>query len=351
MNAVPIEIGRGNLLQADVEALVNTVNTAGVMGKGLALQFKRAFPEAFRDYERACRAGEVEVGRMHVVERLASPRLIVNFPTKKHWRGNSKLEFVEAGLADLVRVLRERGVTSVAVPPLGCGLGGLAWSDIEPRIRAAFAALPEVRVLLYPPGEKPPAEAMIDRTKRPTVTPKRAAVVALMKEYASVGYDEEVTLLEVQKLAYFLQTVGEDLRLEFRAHHYGPYAPTLWKVLRTLEGHLTTGLADGEEAPTTGLKLLPEAASEARAVLAESPDILERLARVKSVIEGFETPFGMELLATVHWVMSHEEDAARDIEATVTAIRRWNTRKATSMTPHQIGAAWARVHEAGLVAS
>ena len=149
--AVPIEIGRGNLLTADVEALVNTVNTVGVMGKGLALQFKRAFPDAFREYERACRAGEVEIGRMHVVERLASPRLLVNFPTKQHWRGASKLEFVEAGLEDLVRVLREHGVSSVAVPALGCGLGGLAWSDVEPRIRSAFVALPEVRVLLYAP--------------------------------------------------------------------------------------------------------------------------------------------------------------------------------------------------------
>lgn len=148
---MPVEIGRGNLLKADVDALVNTVNTVGVMGKGLALQFKRAFPEAFRDYERACRAGEVQIGRMHVVERLVSPRLIVNFPTKQHWRAASKLEFIEAGLADLVRVLREHGVSSVAVPALGCGLGGLAWSDVEPRIRSAFVALPEVRVLLYAP--------------------------------------------------------------------------------------------------------------------------------------------------------------------------------------------------------
>lgn len=349
LTAVPIEIGRGNLLTADVDALVNTVNTTGVMGKGLALQFKRAFPEVFRDYERACRAGEVEIGRMHVVERLASPRLIVNFPTKKHWRGASKLAYVEAGLEDLIRVLRERAVTSVAVPPLGCGLGGLQWSDVEPRIRAAFAQLPDARVLLYPPGDKPAPEQMVDRTKRPNVTPKRAAVLALIQEYASAGYGDDITLLEVQKLAYFLQSVGEDLQLRFDAHHYGPYAPNLWKALRTLEGHYTSGLGDGEDAPAAPLKLLPGAARAASEVLGKSPATLERLTRVKDVIEGFETPFGMELLATVHWVMLHEESAARDVEAAIDSIRRWSERKATSMTPYQIGVAWHRVREAGLL--
>lgn len=151
-----IEPGSGNLLAAQVDALVNTVNTEGVMGKGLALQFKKAFPEVARAYEKACRAGEVQIGTMHVVDRgLLHPRWIINFPTKKHWRPPSQLSYVEAGLLDLVRVVRSHGVRSIAVPPLGCGNGGLYWGTVRPLIEQAFAPLPDVRVLCSCPKAHP----------------------------------------------------------------------------------------------------------------------------------------------------------------------------------------------------
>lgn len=149
---MPIVPGHGDLLAADVDALVNTVNTVGVMGKGLALQIKQAFPDAFAAYARACKAGEVQVGRMHVVRRAAPPRFIINFPTKQHWRQPSQLAYVRDGLRDLVAQVRALGITSIAVPPLGCGLGGLAWSDVEPLIIAAFAELPAVQVVLFRPA-------------------------------------------------------------------------------------------------------------------------------------------------------------------------------------------------------
>jgi O-acetyl-ADP-ribose deacetylase (regulator of RNase III) len=150
-----IESGSGDLLDADVEALVNTVNTVGVMGKGLALQFKRRFPANFATYAAACRRGEVEIGRMLVVEteEPTGPRYIINFPTKKHWRDPSRLEYVTAGLSALVDEVRARGIRSIAVPPLGCGNGGLAWSDVEPLIERAVAGLPEVRVMVFPPSD------------------------------------------------------------------------------------------------------------------------------------------------------------------------------------------------------
>lgn len=150
-----IELTEGDLLAADVEALVNTVNTVGVMGKGLALQFKRAFPEAFREYAKACKAGRVETGRVHLVQRLTSPKVIFNFPTKKHWRQPSRLEWVVEGLVDLRRQVQELGITSIAIPPLGCGHGGLAWEEVRPEIQAAFADMPEVSVLLFAPGRAP----------------------------------------------------------------------------------------------------------------------------------------------------------------------------------------------------
>lgn len=147
----------GNLLNADADALVNTVNTVGVMGKGIALQFRRAFPEMFRAYKRAADAGEVELGRMHVWRSNAptGPQYVINFPTKSHWKAKSRLDDIERGLHDLVKVIQELGIKSVAVPPLGCGHGGLAWSEVAPRILAAMAQIPDVNVLLYPPIEAP----------------------------------------------------------------------------------------------------------------------------------------------------------------------------------------------------
>jgi O-acetyl-ADP-ribose deacetylase (regulator of RNase III) len=130
---------------------VNTVNTDGVMGKGLALQIKQSFPEVFADYARACKQGSVTIGVMHIVHRANSPRFVINFPTKRQWRHPSKLEYIESGLADLVTRVRELGIRSIAIPPLGCGLGGLAWTDVKPLIVNAFEALSDVRVVLFEP--------------------------------------------------------------------------------------------------------------------------------------------------------------------------------------------------------
>lgn len=162
-----IELTSGDLLKADVEALVNTVNCAGVMGRGLAAQFKRAFPANFAAYEQACKRGEVQPGRMLIVETTADrpPRWIVNFPTKRHWRDRSRIEDIESGLAALVDDIRRLGIRSIAVPPLGCGLGGLRWSDVHPRIEQAMAALFDVRVLLFEP-DGVPADAELVKPAR-----------------------------------------------------------------------------------------------------------------------------------------------------------------------------------------
>lgn len=148
----------GNLLEADVEALVNAVNTVGVMGKGIALQFRRAFPEMYDAYVRACKAGEVAVGRMHVWATGAptGPRYVVNFPTKKHWRSGSQLSYIDDGLVDLVRVIREHRIRSIAIPLLGAGHGGLDRAEVRPRIEAALGGLTDVDVRLYVPEVRPP---------------------------------------------------------------------------------------------------------------------------------------------------------------------------------------------------
>jgi O-acetyl-ADP-ribose deacetylase (regulator of RNase III) len=343
-----IEAGHGNLLTAEVEALVNPVNTEGVMGKGLALQFKKAFPDSAARYEAACKNGEVVIGRMNISQRAGTPCFIINFPTKQYWRFASKLEYIQGGLVDLVERVKALGIRSIAIPPLGCGNGGLEWDDVRPLIVEAFATLPDVRVVLYAPAPAPSAAAMIDRRSTPAMTAGRAAILGLMDRYLLTGYEYVLSLVEVQKLAYFLQLAGEPLNLKYRRHSYGPYADGLRKVLRTMEGHYTEGVADGRNHPATPLTLRTNAIAAATRFLDSKPETRERFERVAQLIDGFETPFGMELLATVHWVMQHEADAG-NLGDVIAKVHAWSTRKRTQMKPGHIEDAWKRLLEHGWV--
>lgn len=347
-----IRTARGNLLQAPVEALVNTVNCVGAMGKGIALQFKQAFPANFKTYEAACKRGEVAPGKMLVHDHglLIEPRYVMNFPTKRHWRGNSRMEDIESGLAALVEEVRQRGIRSIAIPPLGCGLGGLDWNQVRPRIEAAFATLPDVEVHLYVPAGAPPAKAMPVRTERPGMTPARALFIKLMETYAALDYGR--TLLEVQKLAYFLQAAGEPLKLRYQAGIYGPYAHNLNKVLEALEGHFIRGYGDSQR-PDAEIELLPGAVGAAEAFIGQDSESLCRLSRVAELIEGFETPYGLELLATVHWAgINGGRDGAppaRTVDEAVSIIHAWNPRKQRIFKPQHVHKAWARLTGLGWI--
>lgn len=337
-----IEYVTGNLLQADAEALVNTVNTKGVMGKGVALQFKRAFPENFKAYRAACAAGRVRLGEMFVFDsgRMDRPRYIINFPTKDHWRSRSRLSDIDAGLADLRRVLTELQIDSVAVPPLGCGLGGLRWDDIRPRIEAALSAIP-VRALVYEPHGAPTPETMPDRRARPRMTAFRATLIWLLSRYLAPG--ESASPLEVQKLLYFLQAAGEPLGLTFEKQRYGPYADAARHVVIDIEGHYLTGFGDGTGAGD--VHPLPGAIEEAEEFLAEHPDTCERYERVAELIDGFEAPYGLELLATTHWVATHEH--ATTVSVAAEQVREWSQRKEHLFTDDHITVAWERLDEGG----
>lgn len=339
-----IVLTKGNLIEADAEALVNTVNCDGFMGKGIALQFKQAYPENFKVYERACRAGEVEPGRMLVFSTgsLINPRYIINFPTKRHWREKSRIEYIASGLRALIEETRRLQVGSIALPPLGCGLGGLDWQEVRPMIERAFAALPNVRVTLFEPTGAPAAKAMPVRTKRPKLTLARALLVSLMRRYSEMAY--RLTLLEIQKLAYLLQEAGEPLRLKYVAHLYGPYAHNLNKVLETMEGHFIRGYGD-QQKPDVEIELLPQADEEASRLLTERSDSVARLERVAAVIEGFETPYGMELLSSVHWVSVHGATPATNADEAIRAVHAWNDRKRTMFRPDHISVTWKRLHD------
>jgi O-acetyl-ADP-ribose deacetylase (regulator of RNase III) len=347
-----IKITNGNLLTADAEALVNTVNCVGFMGKGIALQFKQAFPWNNKLYEAACRAGEVEPGKMLIYDNggLRKPHYIINFPTKRHWRGNSQISDIEIGLDALTAEVRRLNIRSVAVPPLGCGLGGLDWGEVRPMIEKAFSELPDVCVLLYEPKGAPPAREMQIGTNRPAITPSRALFIKLMSAYATLEYSQ--TLLEVQKLAYFLQESGEPMRLKYEAGTYGPFAANLYKVLEIMEGHFIRGYGDNQK-PGTELQLLPGAVEVATEFLADRRASLERLGAVSELIEGFETPYGMELLASVHWVAKYggpkHKTVALGAEAAIEQVHAWNPRKKQIFKPIHVRTAWSRLESMGWI--
>lgn len=341
-----IELTKGNLLEASAEALVNTVNTEGVMGKGIALQFKQAFPEMYKVYEQACKSGMVKLGHMHVYDLgglVGGPHWIINFPTKGHWKARSRLADIDSGLQDLVSQIKKLHIKSIAIPPLGCGHGGLDWSDVYPRIQQAFSQLNDVKIFVYPPEGTPVAKDMPIHTDQPNMTQGRASLLGLMDRYLQGLLDPFVSLLEIHKLMYFMQEAGQDLRLNFEAHHFGPYAVNLRHVLIKLEGHYLSGYGDGEDTPTKPIEMNEKAISIARDYLNLHPDVQARIERVSELIDGFEDPYGMELLSTMHWIMCHFPEANTSVEVAISKVHAWNERKRDSLKPHHLAIAWERL--------
>lgn len=339
-----IELTQGNIFDAKAEALVNTVNCVGIMGRGIAMQFKRAYPENFKAYKKACDAKEVHPGKMFLHDRntIYEPRYIINFPTKRHWRGKSRIEDIEAGLYDLIDVVDRYNISSIAIPPLGCGLGGLKWEEVRPLIVKAFAALPAVNVIFFEPAGSPAASKMAVTTAAPKMTPGRAALLGLMYRYLDAAMDPTVTLIEVHKLMYFMQEAGEPLKLQYVEAQYGPYAENLRHVLISMEGHFIVGYGDAKDSPHVSLELKPNAVELAKSFLSKQRDTLDRFKRVANLFEGFETAYGMELLATVHWVATKQQ--ATTPELAVEQVHAWSERKKT-FDPYDIEFAWKHLHK------
>jgi O-acetyl-ADP-ribose deacetylase (regulator of RNase III) len=306
-----IRYTQGNLLDASTEAVVNTVNEVGVMGKGIALMFREAFPENTAAYQAACKRDEVRVGTMLVTENrdLHGPRWLINFPTKKHWRQPSRMEWITDGLKDLARVIAEKRIRSIALPPLGCGNGGLEWSQVRKEIETALGNLPDVAVAVYEPiaaYQNAPKRSGLEE-----LTPARAMIAELVRRYWVLGI--ECTNLEVQKLAWFLQrtieTMGlkNPLGLKFQAHKYGPYSEQLRHLLDGLDGsylHCARRLADASPYDPIWFE---ENRREALKTYLQSEEMrcyLPALEETARLIDGFESPLGMELLSSVDWLLS-----------------------------------------------
>lgn len=319
-----IEYKNGDILIEDVEAIVNTVNCVGIMGRGLALQFKNKFPQNFKEYQLACTNKEVQLGKMfvHQTGQLINPKYIINFPTKGHWKQNSKIEDISNGLDDLITIIEKYSIKSIAIPPLGSGLGGLDWNQVKKLIEEKLKNI-NCTIILFEPLEQKIEKSITKEI--PKMTAGRAALIGLMDRYLKGLMDPFISLIEVHKLMYFMQESGEELRLKYKKAQFGPYADNLRHVLNTIEGHFISGYEDGGDAPTKQLKLIPKAVEEAKSFLLNKKNTQENFIKVANLVDGFETPFGLELLSTVHWIAKYE--SSKNTDEIVGKIHSWNERK------------------------
>ncbi|PZR02286.1 MAG: hypothetical protein DI539_27830 [Flavobacterium psychrophilum] len=343
-----IQFKDSNLLQSEAQAFVNTVNLVGVMGKGIALQFKESFPLNYKLYKKACADGQLQIGKMFVTEtgQIGTPKYIINFPTKTDWKLQTKIEYVEDGLDDLVKVIVEKDIRSIAIPPLGCGNGGLDWQVVRPLMEKKLASVSEfVTIEIYAPGHHSYARTTLG-AEPPKLNKVRAIILAMAEKYNVLGFD--ISHLELQKLAYFLAEFGQpDLRLTFQKGTYGPYAVNLKHLLAHLEGHYIKGqIRFHDMRPTDSLHLVAEHLPAVHSILQQelSDEEKKRLEKVSAFIEGFESPLGLELLSTVYWTLVDLGSNATIAEIK-SYIANWSSRKDSLMSEVQIAVALQRIRQ------
>jgi O-acetyl-ADP-ribose deacetylase (regulator of RNase III) len=339
-----IKLNSGDILKANTDAIVNTVNCAGVMGKGIALQFKMKYPDNYKFYKKICDQGRMVIGQVLVFEhsQINNPKYIINFPTKRHWKGKSNIEDIKKGLISLIAEIRQLKIHSIAIPALGSGLGGLDWEKVKNIIIDAFSTLPEVEVQLYEPHFSPLVNSMSVNTKKPSMTLTRALLIKLLQAYQVLDYP--YSLLEVQKLMYFMNVLlGNELKLQFAKKQYGPYTNNINHVLQDMESHYIRGY--GDRVQKAEIRLLEGAINEADEFLSDKKDYLEKINKIECLIDGFETPFGMELLSTVHWVAKQECGHPLLREEIIKKIQHWSERKKNLFQPNHIDAAIHRLSD------
>jgi len=340
-----IEFRKDEILNADTEAIVNTVNTVGIMGKGIALEIKERYPQNYRLYKKACEKNEIKIGKVFVTETnsMNNPKFIINFPTKKHWRFPSKVSYIEDGLISLKDFILTQKISSIAIPPLGCGNGKLNWNIVKPLIINSLKDISNLDIVIYEPLNISLSSNVSEHKEQITLNPVRAMVLTLFDKYSILGYD--LSLLEAQKLAYFLQRFGENLRLQFTENTYGPYAKNLDYLLNYLDGYYIKGMHHRNIKPFDKLEIITEKKPEIEQCLINDCNELqkERLNKVTKLIEGFESPLGMELLATVDFVLQRDMELFKDVSKLIITVHNWSKRKKELLKPEYIKIAYNRL--------
>jgi len=336
---------KGNLLDSNADALVNTVNTEGVMGKGIALQFKEMFPKNAKLYIKASREGKINIGSVFVVKDSSlhtGEKIIINFPTKTSWRKPSEYSYIEDGLNNLATVIKEYNITSIAIPPLGAGQGGLNWVRVKKMIEDKLKES-EAIVYLYEPSD---IIHEVLKKERAKLTPARAMMLNVL--YDLVGNGEFVSEFAAEKIAYFLQRFGgkDAFNLEFKPNFYGPYSGKVKHVLFYLNGSYITGYSAKDKRPFEELGIIAD--GEADVInyldLPENSRYKNTALNTKKFLTGFYSSFGLELLSSIDFIMI--EQNVRTIEDITEHLNSWSTRKKTLFTnPKFVEKAIGRINE------
>lgn len=315
----------GDLLKSGAVALVNTVNTVGVMGKGIALQFKKQYPHNYKEYVKVCKSEDLNIGDLLVVEEntlLYGKQYIINFPTKKHWRNPSKYEYIEAGLKSLVKIIEDKEIKSIAIPPLGAGNGGLDWNQVKEILERHLNTV-DCEILLYQPNFVVKETLRKERVK---LTPARAMLLAVFYDLVQEG--EFVSEFAGEKIAYFLQRFGaKEFNLKYKAHFYGPYSGKVNHVLHYLNGSYIMGYESKNKKPFDPLGLIEEAKEEVLSFLdkKENERYKEIVLQTQNFLRGFYSFFGLELLSTLDFIK--ESKGVSDLEDIKKELFEWSHRK------------------------
>ncbi|WP_407977634.1 macro domain-containing protein (plasmid) [Brucella pseudogrignonensis] len=337
----------GDLFSESVEALVNTVNCVGVMGKGVALEFKNRWPENYKEYKALCAVKGLRPGKVFIHEnnRLFGengPKFLVNFPTKDNWRSKSKISYVSDGLDALADELNRLKIKSIAMPPLGCGNGGLDWNEVKPLIKSKLSGLTNVEIVVFEPfitDELPEHEE-----SKLKMTSGRALLLKTLGDVEK-HFDGAIDRLSMQKLAYFLQAFGINLNLNFSRNLHGPYSEGLRKAYISLEEHgMITGFVKGDRlshVTQSGYAIADEYLNNN---LSSNSSVIEK---VDKLIQGYESPYGLELLSSVHWLAKHEKHSP--IEKIIEEMAKWNENKRSLFQEDAIRAAYDRLTDDGLL--
>lgn len=344
---MPIIFKNGDMFAEPTEAIVNTVNCVGVMGKGVALEFKNRWPENFKQYKKLCGEGNLNPGQMFVFENTdmfnsEEPKFLINFPTKKHWRSKSKLEFIVDGLDDFIVQLHNRKIKSVALPPLGCGNGGLDWADVRLLLVERLSPIADVEFVIFGPkgSDKTPEYA----GSQTAMNFERAVLLKTAAEFEKY-FGGSLTRIVSQKIVYFLQALGVKYNLTFERNVYGPYSKKLKTAFLAMERQkLIVGFTTEKQINVSA------------AAYAQADDFLSALGgdeatkiirRLDLLIDGYESPYGMELLSSVHYLACGEN--VRPADKVVEAMRDWSERKGNDFSPEVIRAAYDRLEGDGLL--
>lgn len=281
----------GDLLKSSAEALVNTVNCEGYMGKGIAYQFKMQYPENNKDYVRACKSGELTVGKLHYFKEKG--KIIVNFPTKNKWRANSRIEYINDGLDELIKLISQLNIKSIAIPPLGSGNGGLIWSEVKEIIETKLSVIDKmVDIFIYEPSK--------NYVSLPTIEPKLSmSALVLMEMKKDLN---KFDTLRLQKTGYFTNIFAKEPYFEFKKHKYGPYANSIAIISRSIrEFQKYHNVKNTQEAyKILYNKIVSEKIENKMKTL--TPSILKATQYVNSI----ETNHELECIATVAFIIEKQ---------------------------------------------